>query len=155
MISNSLLGLLFTFITGIIGLSIGIIVEHYRFKHNIQIERIKTLSPLLSEVRPIIEKIVGDANYAFNLRQRNDKNKFMISIEDIFHALEEYKMWDEKYREAGLKSNSIHFKGLNKSLDAMRIYAINTNLQGKNYIFGILEEMHKTSKKCMNEIKKF
>jgi len=67
MISNSLLVLLFTFV---IGLIIGIIVEYCRFKHNIQIERIKTLSPLLSEVCPIIEKIVGDANYAFNLRQR-------------------------------------------------------------------------------------
>ena len=153
MISNSLLVLLFTFVTGLI---IGIIVEYCRFKHNIQIERIKTLSPILCEVYPITEKIAGDTNYALNLRQRNDKNEFMILIETLFHDLEEYRMWDEKYREAGLKLILRHFsKGLNESLDAMRIYAITTNLHGKNYIFGILEEMHKTSKKCLDEIDKF
>jgi hypothetical protein len=151
MISNSLLVPLFTFVTGLI---IGIIVEYLRFKHTIQIERIKTLSPILCEVYPITEKIVGDTNYALNLRQRNDKNEFMSFIETLFRDLEEYRMWDEKYREAGLKLILRHFsKGLNESFDAMRIYAISTNLQGKNHISGILEEMHKTSKKCLDEIK--
>lgn len=153
MIPDSLLLPLFTLITGLI---VGRILEHYRFKHDLQIERIKIVSPILSEVYPIIEKIEGDVNYALDLRQRNDKNRFKPLIETIFHDLKEYRLWDEKYRESGLKLNLRHFsKGLNESLDAMRIYAINAKLQGKSYILGILEEMYKTSRRCMDEIEKF
>lgn len=153
MIFNSLLVLLVTFVTG---LCIGILVEYLRFKHNIQIERIKTLSPILSEVYPLLEKIVGDANYALNLRKRNDENEFMSLIETLFRDLGEYRMWDEKYRDAGLKISLRHCsRALNASLDAMLIYAITTKLQGKNCISGILEEMHRMSKLCMNEIEKF
>lgn len=152
MIPDSVLSLLLTFVTGLI---VGIIVEHYTFKHNLQIERIKTISPIILEVYPIIEQIVEDTNYALGVRQRNDEDKFTSLIETLFHDLGKYKMWDEKYRETGFKLNLRHVsKGLNESLDDMCIYAINTKLQGKNYIFGILEEMHKTSKKCRDEITK-
>ena len=95
MIFNSLLVPLLTLI---IGLVIGLFVEYCRFRHNIQIERIKTLSPILYEVYPIVEKIVGACNYALNVRQRNDKIEFIGLIETLCLYLEEYRMWDEKYR---------------------------------------------------------
>lgn len=137
------------------GILIGVIVEHFRFKNNIIIERIKILSPILCEAYPIIERIVEDTNYALNVRQRNKKKDYLNSIKTIIQDLDEYKKWDEKYREAGIELYLRNYQKLNDSLNKMRIYSITAHIQDDNYIITILDELYDISKKCEDELYKF
>jgi len=43
----------------------------------------------------------------------------------------------------------------NYTTTKMRIYSLNAKLQGHPYVINILEDMHKVSKKCTIELKKF
>lgn len=138
------------------GLIVGIIVERLRFKHRVQMERIRMVAPMLHEIYPTLEKIAGDTDYVVNLRQRKNISGITDPIKALLEDLGEYRTWDNKYREAGLELNLRHIsKGLNDSLNAMRIYAINAKLQGENYVHGILDEMQDTCNKCIGGIRKF
>lgn len=123
------------------GLAAGFILEHYRLKHELKVEKIKRVAPYLEQVSPTIKNLAIDSEYAVELQKRGCEDQFLL--QRLCKGLKEFESWYTIIRQNGLE---IELESLNitlsRSLLGIVTYAQLTSKYGVDYISQRLNSFH-------------
>lgn len=138
------------FAGGLIG---GFVIEHYRLKHVLKVEKIKRLAPYLEQVYPIIRDLTIDSAYAIELQQRGDKN--LPLLKKLCKCLKEFGSWYRVFRQNGMEPELESLdRDLCRLLSGVFVYSQLSAKYGTSYIFQRLERFHSVCLKGRESLEK-
>jgi hypothetical protein len=89
------------FLSLIVGLASGAIIQHLHFRYSMKIEKIRRLTPLLEAVYPIVDNLSNDSKYANSIQVRGNEDDFRRIVQKVASSLEEYEKWFNRFQLAG------------------------------------------------------
>lgn len=129
----------------IVGVLVGIVVENYRLKHSLKIEKINRLAPHLEICSPMIEKILEDSGYALKIlnRGQTEGEDLILQNKKIIQRLTVFQEWYELFQNRGMK---FELESVNKELQERLVGLFNIAIlsikHGETYVSQNLKQIH-------------
>jgi hypothetical protein len=138
------------------GLLVGYVVEHYRLRNGLRIERMKRLTPHIEMVHPIIEELCDDASYFQKSHLRTDGSEEQNLAIKIGVTFDKYGTWYQHFQSNGLKPElAATSKSLFALLSGLFVHSTMTKKYGKDYIYREIDEIANSMQKCLLEVEQF
>ena len=138
------------------GVIVGWIVEHYRLKNSLKVERIKRLTPYIEMVHPIIEELCDDISYfkKTQFRKMNEENQnFVIRISKAF---DKYGLWYEQFQSNGFKPElGATSKLLLYSINGLFAHSQMSKKYGEDHILREIDEIFDSLNQCRVLVEQF
>ena len=87
----------------IVGFIIGMIVQSKKFSHDLQLDKIRRLTPHMEKIHPICETLITNIEHAIALLDSSDQEEFNRYLERTQNGLYDYGVWFESLSSEGLK----------------------------------------------------
>lgn len=136
------------------GLVAGIIVERYRLKNELRIQRFKTLAPRLNQAHPIIEVLSDDLQYYQKSLTRNSIAQDDENSKKILNDFDLFNVWYSDFQQNGLKPLlEAENKDLFALMNGLFVYSKMSKKHGPGFIASQITEMCKTAQDCLVNVK--
>jgi len=147
---SQILIVLISLVGGLIG---GYVIEHYRLKHELKIEKIRRLAPYLEQVYPTMKNLNVDSTYAIELQQRGSED--LPLLEKLCKELTEFGSWYRVFKQNGMEPELESLDGnLYRLLLGVFTYSQLSAKYGTTYISQRLDPFHKICLKGRESLEK-
>lgn len=124
------------------GLLVGVVIERFRLKHELRVQKIKRVAPLLEILSPTVKNLAIDSKYAVELQQTNREDPSVL--QRLCEELKEFETWYNDFRQKGME---VELESLDvllyRSLLGVFVYARYTAKYGVHYIAQRLNSFHR------------
>jgi len=139
------------------GILVGALIEHWRFKRALEVERVKRLAPLLETCCPIIERIFVDSEYALNVLNRGGEADVHLDsqIDKVFGGLQQFQDWHSLLEQKGMKYELEKVDTeLHDRLAGLFTFARLANKHGADYISQNLSGIQDSARLSKSKLKR-
>jgi hypothetical protein len=146
-----------SFAAGIVsGIIVGVIVEHFRLRHTLRVEKIKRLAPHLEAATPLVTRIDEHAEFAMRMIHASGGHDPSVQITNLKSALNQYVDWYSQFQEKGMRPEleSIDRELYDRMTGLFNLSRFSSSY-GDAYVSQNVEAFHKGSSAIRSKLNRF
>jgi hypothetical protein len=138
------------------GVAVGWVVERYRLKNSLKVERMKRLTPQIEIIHPIVEELCADVDYFAKRQLRLPDGEDDSILEKIITYFAKYNAWYLGFQSKGFKPElGATSKPLLNRLTAIFAYSLRIRKYGGQYLLNEIDEISESLKASQSLIEQF